>query len=166
MDLSREKLFTKYHNKIPFDVIKDYKLSKVSKPTSIDVVRSIVAGPNNEYKAVEEDQSYYIHHYMKNNLLSLAKSTQHEILSMEDWITDTLDGLLIITIKKLLANNRQHIVLWGCVRLELDTYPKVGVSSCFYITGKWKFYIFFVMEANGTNFDSSTCFTEYDFISL
>ena len=71
MDLSKEELFTKFHNKIKFSVIKDYALNKVTTPTSIDLVKGIVAGPNNDYKAVEDDQSYYICHFMKNNLLSL-----------------------------------------------------------------------------------------------
>ena len=73
-----------------------------------------LAGPNNDYKAVEEDQSYYIYHYMKNNLLSMAESTQCEILFVEDWITDSLDETLIITIMKPTPSNRQHAVLWGC----------------------------------------------------
>ena len=121
MDLSEEELFSKFYNKIDFSVVKDYALNKVTTPTSIDLVRGIVAGPNNNYKAFEEDQSYYIYHYMKDNLLSVAESTQHEILFMDDWITDSLDGMLIVTIKKA-TPNRQHIVLWGCVRLGLDTF--------------------------------------------
>ena len=165
MDLSKEELFSKFHNKIDFRVIKDYALNKVTKPTSIDLVRGIVAGPNNDYKVVEEDQSYYIYHCMKNKLLSMAESTQREILFMEDWITDSLDRMLIITIKKPTPNNRHHIVLWGCVRLELDTYPKVGVLRCFHLTGLLIFSNFSIMEANGENFDSSTSFTAYLFIS-
>ena len=106
MDLSKEELFMKFHNNTDFSVIKDYVLNKVTKPTSIDLVRDIVAGPNNDYKAVEEDQSYYIYHYMKNNLLSMAESTQHEIIFMEDWIMDNLDGLLVVTIKPATPNNR------------------------------------------------------------
>ena len=47
---------------------------------------------------------------MKNNLLSMAESTQHEILFVEDWITDNLDRFLIITIKKPTPKNYQHIV--------------------------------------------------------
>ena len=164
MDLSKEELFLKFHNKIDF-CVKDYALNKVTKPTSTDLVRRIVAGPNNDYKAVEEDQSYYIYHYMKNNLLSVAESTQHEILFMENWITDSLDGILIITIKKPSPNNRQHIVLWGCVRLGLDTYPKVGVLRCFDLISLLIFSNFSVMEGNGENFDSSTSLTAYRFIS-
>ena len=38
MDLSKEELFSKFHNKIDFSVIKDYALNKVTKPTSIDLV--------------------------------------------------------------------------------------------------------------------------------
>ena len=95
----QRRIISKFHNKIPFDAIKNYALSKLTTPTSIDVVRGIVAGPNNNYKAFEEDQSYYIYNYIKNNLLSMAESTQHEILFMEDWITNSLDGLLIIIIK-------------------------------------------------------------------
>ena len=143
MDLSKEELFLKFHNKIDFSVIKDYALNKVTNPTSIHLVRGIVAGPNNDYKAVEEDQSYYIYHYMKNNLLSMAESTQREILLVEHWITSNLDGMLVITIKPPTPNNRQHIVLWGCVRLGLKTYPKVGVSRCFDLTGLLIFLYFF-----------------------
>ena len=93
----------------------------------------------------------------------MAESTQHEILFMEDWITANLDGLLVITIKPA-TPNRQHIVLWGCVRLGLETYPKVGVSRCFDLTGLLIFCTFSIMEANGENFDSSTSFTAYRFI--
>ena len=123
-----------------------------------------MAGPNNNYKAVEEDQNYYIYHYMKNNLLSVAESTQCEILFMEDWITDTLDRLLVVTIKLPIPNNRQHIELWGSVRLGLDTYQKVGVSRYFDLTGLFIFSTFSIMDANGENFDSSNCFTAYTFI--
>ena len=73
----------------------------------------------------------------------MAESTQCEILFMKDWITDNLDGLLVITIKSPTPNNRQHIELWGCVRLGLDTYPKVGVSRCFDLTGLLIFLYFF-----------------------
>ena len=48
---------------------------------------------------------------MKNNLLSVAESTQCEILFTEDWITNNLDGLLVVTIKPPTPNNRRHIVL-------------------------------------------------------
>ena len=165
MDLSKGELFSRFHNKIDFSDIKDYALNKVTKPTSIDLVRGIVAGPNNDYKAVEENQSYYIYHYIKNTMLSMAESTQREILYIEDWITDSLDGMLIINIKKATPNNRQHILLWGCVRLGLDTYPKVGVLRCFDLPGLLIFSNFSIMEANGENFDSSTSFTAYRFIS-
>ena len=58
VDLLEEELFSKFQNKIVFDDIKNFALSQVTTPSSKDVVRGIVAGPNNDYKAVGEDQSY------------------------------------------------------------------------------------------------------------
>ena len=52
MDLSKEEMFEEFHGKIHFKEIYDYALSKVTKPTSIDVVRGIVGGPNTIYKCV------------------------------------------------------------------------------------------------------------------
>ena len=94
----------------------------------------------------------------------MTESTQHEILFMEDWITNNLDRLLVVTIKPATPNTRQHTVLWDCVRFGLDTYPEVGVSRCFDLTGLLIFCTFSIMEANGEIFDSSTCFTAYRFI--
>ena len=46
MDLSKEEMFTEFHGKIHFKDIYEYGLSKVVKPTSIDMIRGIIGGPN------------------------------------------------------------------------------------------------------------------------
>ena len=47
---SKEETFAEFHSKVTFEDIYDYALSKVSKPTSIDVIRGIIGGPNMVYK--------------------------------------------------------------------------------------------------------------------
>ena len=58
MDLSKEEMFAEFHGKIHFKDIYDYALSKVVKPTSIDMIHGIIGGPNTIYKCVPVDPSY------------------------------------------------------------------------------------------------------------
>ena len=53
MDLSKEKMFIEFHSKIHFKDIYEYALSKVVKPTSIDMIRGIIGGPNTIYKCIQ-----------------------------------------------------------------------------------------------------------------
>ena len=59
---------------------------------------------------------------------------------MEDWSTDEMDGLMVVTLKPRMYNNREHLVLWGCLRMSLNTHPKVTISCTFDITGVYHFY--------------------------
>ena len=92
-------MFEEFHSKIHFKDIYDYALSKVTKPTSIDVMRGIIGSPNTIDKCMDMDQSYYVFHYCKNNLLKVAENTKRPILSMEDRSTQDMDGLLVVTLK-------------------------------------------------------------------
>ena len=80
-------MFTEFHSKIHFKDIYDYALSKVAKPTSIDMIRGIIGGPNTIYKCVPINQSYYVYYYCKNNFLGVAENTKRPILFMEDHST-------------------------------------------------------------------------------
>ena len=99
MDLSKEKMFIEFHSKIHFKDIYEYALSKVVKPTSIDVITGIIGGPNTIYKCIQVDQSYYVYYFCKNILLDVAENTKWPILLMEDWSTDEMDGLMVVTLK-------------------------------------------------------------------
>ena len=111
IDLSKEEMFTEFHGKIHFKDIYDYALSKVVKPTSIEVIRGIIGGP----KCLPVDQSYYVYYFCKNNLLDVAENTKQPILFMEDCSTDKMDGLMVVTLKPRMYNNREHLVLRGCL---------------------------------------------------
>ena len=112
MDLSNDEMFKEFHGKTTFQDTCNYALSKVTKPTRIDVVREIIGGPKTMYKCVNIDQSYYIFHYCKNNLLDIAEKTKCAILFMEDCSTDEMDGFLIVTLKPRMYNNIEHLVLY------------------------------------------------------
>ena len=139
MDLSKEEMFAEFHGKITFKNIYDYALSKVSKPTSIDVIRGIIGGPNTVYNCIPVDQSYYTYYFCKNNLLEVAEKTKRPILFMEDRSTDSMDGMMVVTLKPRTYNNREHLVLWGCLRMSVNTHPKVAISCAFDITGMCQF---------------------------
>ena len=115
MDLSKEEMVTEFYGKIHFKDIYEYALSKVVKPTSIDVIRGIIGGPNTVHKCLPVDQSYYVYYFCKNNLLDVAENTKQPILLMEDRSTDEMDGLMVVTLKPRMYNNREHLVLWGCL---------------------------------------------------
>ena len=140
MDLSKEEMFAEFQGKIHFKDIYDYVLSKVAKPTSIDMIRGIIGHPNMVYKCLPVDQSYYTYYFCKNNLLEVTEKTKRPILFMEDHSTDEMDGLMVVTLKPRMYNSREHLVLWGCLRMSLNTHPKVRISCAFYITGVYQFY--------------------------
>ena len=73
MDLGKEELFAHFHSKITHQAIKDYGLEKLSKATNMDIICGVIGGPNMLYKLVDLNQSYYIYHYMKNNLFEAAQ---------------------------------------------------------------------------------------------
>ena len=143
MDLSKEELFSCYHSKISHQSIKDYGLEKLTKATNMDIIRGIIGGPNMLYKPVDLNQSYYIYHYMKNNLLETAKKTHREIVFMEDHTGEDIEGLLMVVVKPRSYNGRQHVVPWGCVRLSLNTVPQVGVARAFDLCSKYIFFLIF-----------------------
>ena len=58
MDLSKEEMFAEFRGKMHFKDIYDYTLSKVVKPTSIDMIHGIIGGPNTIYQCVPVNPSY------------------------------------------------------------------------------------------------------------
>ena len=112
----------------------------VVKPASIDMIRGIIGDPNTIYKCHSVDQSYYVYYFCKNHLLDVAENKKQPILFMEDRSTDELDGLMVATFKPRMYNNRDHLVLWGCIQVSLNTHPKVAISRAFDITGVYHFY--------------------------
>ena len=135
MSLSKEKLEF-YTNKIPFERCLDYGLEKVSKATSIDLIKGIIGGPNMKYKCIELEQSFFVYHVMRDNLIEVCEKTNCKILFMEAHNFSNFDGLLTVTLKPKSAKSREHIVLWGCIRFTLDTIPAVGFARAFDITGE------------------------------
>ena len=61
----------------------EYSLEKVKKPTSIDLVKEIIAGPNMKDKCIEIDHSHYIYQVMQQNLIHVCENTSHQLLFME-----------------------------------------------------------------------------------
>ena len=55
---------------------------------------------------------------------------------MEGCSQDKFDGLLTVTLELKTQKSRQHIVLWGCICMTLDTVPVVGFAHAFDITSK------------------------------
>ena len=98
MSLSKEKLEF-YTNKIPFERCLDYGLEKVSKATSIDLIKGIIGGPNMKYKCIELEQSFFVYHVMRDNLIEVCEKTNRKILFMEAHNFSNFDGLLTITLK-------------------------------------------------------------------
>ena len=135
MALSKVQL-EEFSKTITFESCMEYGLEKVKKPTSIDLVRGIIAGPNMKYKCIELDQSYYVFHVMQQNLISVCENTSRPLLFMEGHSQDKFDGLLTVTLKPKTQKSRQHIVLWGCICMTLDTVPVIGFACAFDITGK------------------------------
>ena len=72
MSLSKEKLEF-YTNKIPFERCLDYGLEKVSKAASIDLIKGIIGGPNMKYKCIELEQSFFVYHVMRDNLIEVCE---------------------------------------------------------------------------------------------
>ena len=159
IDLSKEEIFTEFHGKIHFKDIYEYALSKVVKPTSIDVIRGIIGGPNTIYKCLPVDQSYYVYYFCKNNLLDVVENTKWPILLMEDWSTDEMDGLMVVTFKPRMYNNREHLVLWGCLRMSLNTHPKVAISCAFDITGVYHFHKYLSAAKHFLTCTKAYCFS-------
>ena len=149
MDLPKEELFSYYHGKITHQAIKDYGLEKLSKATNMDIIHGMIGGPDMLYKSIDLNQSYYIYHHMKNNLLETAKKTQREIVFMEDHTVEDIESLLMVVTKPHSYNGKQHVVLWGCVGLTLKTVPQVGVAGAFDMCSKWNFSKFFNMAVYG-----------------
>ena len=104
MALSKQEMDL-YSEKINFSDILDYGLEKVSKPTSIDIIKGIIGGPNMKYKCIEIKQSHYVYHVMQMNLIHVCKNTKHKILFMESIIT--------VTLKPKTRKSREHLILWG-----------------------------------------------------
>ena len=135
MALSKVQL-EEFSETITFESCMEYGLEKVKKPTSIDLVRGIIAGPNMKYKCIELDQSYYVLHVMQQNLISVCENTSRPLLFMEGHSQDKFDGLLTVTLKLKTQKSRQQTVLQGCICMTLDTVPVIGFAHAFYITGK------------------------------
>ena len=51
----------------------DYGLEKVSKATSIDLIKGIIGGPNMKYKCIELEQSFFVYHVMRDNLIKVCE---------------------------------------------------------------------------------------------
>ena len=75
MVLSKE-CFEYFESKISFAACMDYWLEKVSRATSIELVRGIIAGPNMKYKCIDVEQSSYIFQVMRSNLVEICKKTK------------------------------------------------------------------------------------------
>ena len=88
------------------------------------MIRGIIGSPNMVYKCLHMAQSYYTCYFCKNNLLEVAEKTKWPILFMEDCSTDEMDGLMVVTLKPRMYNSREHLVLWGCLWMSLNTHPK------------------------------------------
>ena len=122
-----------YKDKISFSSILDYGLEKVPKATSINIIKGIIGGPNMKYKAVEVQQSHYIYHVMQSNLITICEKTKCKILFMEH--SDNFDGILTVTLKPKSQKSREHLILWGCYRMTMETIPEVGFARAFDLTG-------------------------------
>ena len=120
----------------------DYGLEKVSKATSIELIRGIIAGPNMLYKCIEINQSKYVYNVMQDNLIDVCQKTRRKILFMESRHGDKFDGLLTVTLKLKSQKSREHFVLWGCICFTMETVPVVGFAHAHDITGRGLLFVY------------------------
>ena len=128
-----------FSSKITFADCMEYGLEKVSKATSIELIRGIIAGPNMKYKCIEVNQSKYVYNVMQDNLIEVCQKTKQKILLMEAHNGDKFDGLLTVTLK---LKSREHLVLWGCIHFTMETVPVVGFAHAFDITGRGLLFVY------------------------
>ena len=127
----------------------DYGLEKVSKATSIELIRGIIAGPNMPYKCIEVNQGKYVYTIMQDNLIEVCQKTKRKILFMEAHNGDKFDGLLTMILKPKFQKSREHLVLWGCIHFTMETVPVVGFAHAFDITGRGTFCLFTFSSTHG-----------------
>ena len=131
-----------FSSKITFANCMEYGLEKVSKATSTELIRGIIAGPNMKYKCIEANQSKYVCTVMQDNLIDVCQKTKHKIFFMEAHNGDKFDGLLTVTLKPKSQKSTEHLVLWGCICFTMETVPVVGFAHGFDITGRGLLFVY------------------------
>ena len=124
-----------YSEKINFSDILDYGFEKVSEATLVDI-KGIIGGPNMKYKCIEIKQCHYVYHVMQMNLIHVCENTKCKILFMESKQSDYFDGKITMTLKLKTQKSREHLILWGCYRMTMQTIPEVGFARAFDTTGR------------------------------